>query len=612
MAIQMRRGLKSDFDPSKMLPGEWAVSIDSDTSDQIVWMCFSPGVVKRIGTYEDLKSIVESMKGVAGGIATLDENGKIPNEQSPETDKSLTVDGMAADSKVVGDKINGLKGDLIQLESNTNEAFDSGNLMLSFALEKGYINRTTGENNDNSAESNTRCADYIPTYGSTRFFFGNNNGRDYGIYILKYDSAKTYIGYTVYGYSVECFDVESNVAYFRFYVPVSISNEHLLSLYLYKKVGMLDDLYNIEKANHKAYVIESDTKLTTYFDDIAPSIDTWGGTNATFVNEQWEIAESGKIQTNIEVEADAVYVIGLSVNGAVTPANDIIPFKIEMGSAFTEIFSANDANWLVALTALESGTVQVSLGGTGWYGNISNITIKRVNKYADIALKINNLTFRMYADNVAIGFGHEKLAGGDKNTAVGSRAQQYITTGKYNTAVGAACQRRLTNGSFNVGVGFNTQLQLTTGMYNTAVGAIAQNLITSGCWNVAVGNEAQRSITSGCSNVAIGRRAQDGITSGKSNVAIGSHAGFQPFTTEDDIDQVLIGDHASKISKSRADKCIAIGARASAGDNAIAIGADTSALSNCISLCNTTHETVYIAGKKINFNSDGTVTWENV
>lgn len=59
MAIQMRRGLKRDFDPSKMLPGEWAVSIDSDTQNQIIWMCFSPGIVKRMGTYEDFKSQVQ-------------------------------------------------------------------------------------------------------------------------------------------------------------------------------------------------------------------------------------------------------------------------------------------------------------------------------------------------------------------------------------------------------------------------------------------------------------------------------------------------------------------------------------------------------------------------
>lgn len=59
MAIQMRRGLSREFDPSKMLPGEWAVAIDTDTSKQIIWMCFAPGVTKRMGTYEDFRKQIE-------------------------------------------------------------------------------------------------------------------------------------------------------------------------------------------------------------------------------------------------------------------------------------------------------------------------------------------------------------------------------------------------------------------------------------------------------------------------------------------------------------------------------------------------------------------------
>lgn len=60
MAIQMRRGLRADFDPTKMLPGEWAVAIDNDTANQIVWMCFAPGIVKRIGAYEDFYALIEA------------------------------------------------------------------------------------------------------------------------------------------------------------------------------------------------------------------------------------------------------------------------------------------------------------------------------------------------------------------------------------------------------------------------------------------------------------------------------------------------------------------------------------------------------------------------
>lgn len=54
MAITMRTGFRAEFNPSRMLPGEWGVSIDPETQNQIVWMCFGGGVVKRMGTYEDL------------------------------------------------------------------------------------------------------------------------------------------------------------------------------------------------------------------------------------------------------------------------------------------------------------------------------------------------------------------------------------------------------------------------------------------------------------------------------------------------------------------------------------------------------------------------------
>lgn len=65
MAIQVRRGPYDKFDPHKMLPGEWAVSIDNNTKKQVVWMCFAAGVVKRMGTYEDFK---EQISEIAGDI----------------------------------------------------------------------------------------------------------------------------------------------------------------------------------------------------------------------------------------------------------------------------------------------------------------------------------------------------------------------------------------------------------------------------------------------------------------------------------------------------------------------------------------------------------------
>ena len=51
--------MEKDFDPEKMKPGEWAVSIDSDRRKQKIWMCFAPGVVKRMGTYEDFEDQIQ-------------------------------------------------------------------------------------------------------------------------------------------------------------------------------------------------------------------------------------------------------------------------------------------------------------------------------------------------------------------------------------------------------------------------------------------------------------------------------------------------------------------------------------------------------------------------
>lgn len=57
--IQMRRGMKVAFNPDKMSPGEWAASTDQNRKDQWIWMCFAPGVVKRLGTYEDFHDQIE-------------------------------------------------------------------------------------------------------------------------------------------------------------------------------------------------------------------------------------------------------------------------------------------------------------------------------------------------------------------------------------------------------------------------------------------------------------------------------------------------------------------------------------------------------------------------
>ena len=62
MAIQTRRGPFGKFDPDKLLPGEWAAPLSGDPAakdGRSVYMCFAPGDVKRMATYEDMVENIE-------------------------------------------------------------------------------------------------------------------------------------------------------------------------------------------------------------------------------------------------------------------------------------------------------------------------------------------------------------------------------------------------------------------------------------------------------------------------------------------------------------------------------------------------------------------------
>lgn len=61
--IQMRRGLAADFNPSKMVPGEWAVSQD----DEKLYMCFTAGRVIEIGSTASIIHYVEDSEAWAVG-----------------------------------------------------------------------------------------------------------------------------------------------------------------------------------------------------------------------------------------------------------------------------------------------------------------------------------------------------------------------------------------------------------------------------------------------------------------------------------------------------------------------------------------------------------------
>lgn len=69
MAIQMRRGLEADFNPDKMKPGEWAVSIDK----KYVRMCFAPGLCFRMATYESFEKDMQEIQNILASVNSTKE-----------------------------------------------------------------------------------------------------------------------------------------------------------------------------------------------------------------------------------------------------------------------------------------------------------------------------------------------------------------------------------------------------------------------------------------------------------------------------------------------------------------------------------------------------------
>lgn len=67
MAIQIRHGSYEDFDPTKLVEGEPAAVTEGDPSSstgRALYICFEPGVVKRVADYEDIADQVAQAAGI--------------------------------------------------------------------------------------------------------------------------------------------------------------------------------------------------------------------------------------------------------------------------------------------------------------------------------------------------------------------------------------------------------------------------------------------------------------------------------------------------------------------------------------------------------------------
>lgn len=147
MAIQLRRGAYADFDPQKMKPAEVAVVQEDDPTShdgKAVYVAISPGDVKRMAVLDELQDEVYNQIDTAistatqAAVATATQaaaesasEAAASADAAAESARTLTIDstltkaGQAADAKITGDKIEGVKSELADLttvEEPTNYA----------------------------------------------------------------------------------------------------------------------------------------------------------------------------------------------------------------------------------------------------------------------------------------------------------------------------------------------------------------------------------------------------------------------------------------------------------------------------------------------------------
>lgn len=167
MAIRMRRGNEADFDPSKMLPGEWAVSTDT----KYVRMCFSPGIVLRMATYEAFESDMAEIRNILSECQSIQT--AVEFIQQNVTASELVIENYVKEAKQYRDEAEQFRNEAF---STTPEGYEDlvknvsdNTVKIDTIIEKAELNIKNNARGSNihltdSAESNVVA---LELYGKT-------------------------------------------------------------------------------------------------------------------------------------------------------------------------------------------------------------------------------------------------------------------------------------------------------------------------------------------------------------------------------------------------------------------------------------------------------------
>lgn len=363
--------------------------------------------------------------------------------------------------------------------------------------------------------------------------------------------------------------------------------------------------------------------------------------------------EASTLEFPLATDSGDAYVAILSYS--VTGQNEEAVVVSIGGGVPCDIYNGTLGPFYVGMIA-DGGNLKITAESV-YAGTISGVELRKVvsEEDADISITLDSSNNKHY-ENVESGTMRANISGW-WNVAMGANdALRSNQNGSRNVAIGARALEIMESGTRNIGIGTFAMARLKYGARNIAIGADSAWYIPGGYDNIALGKAAfgeirgdnpQRNVAIGTSalsintstnpedNVAIGYRALSGganapqktncvaigASAGLRNntkcVAIGANAGFYM----EGQGNVAIGFDAMNYYNVDGQNNICIGhlarlyppSRPATIDNAIAIGYNARATkSDQIVLGTSSHTEVVIAGKKLVFNNDNSVSWETI
>ena len=252
---------------------------------------------------------------------------------------------------------------------------------------------------------------------------------------------------------------------------------------------------------------------------------------------------------------------------------------------------------------------------------LSNINIRRIQtsgtKYnLNYISAVTSNNYENYGNrNVLIGHDSATHAvGSTRLVAIGNAVLKNLLAGHRNIGIGGSALQNLESGDENIAIGADAGIYMQTGKSNIAIGVGSCSNGLDMIGNIALGNFALHGVADGEAEdcIAIGRMAGYNNQS-DNNIYIGHLAGYSNKTGKNN---VFVGSDTTYSATGDYNVFLGSGAYNTAAGSMDSIGIGHAARpskSNQMVLGGTMiTEVVFCGNKKINFNTDGTVTWESI